>query len=335
MLGHAAPPTPASAPRPAPGSAWPPPAPTWPVGSPTGQVAYTPWGQAQWRAAPPFPPLTGGPPAVPPVRYGPPTLVPVPEPTLAGLTPETLDPSVRRSLVHETWFVMLVFLWPAITGAIIGLVEGLTNVAGISDFGHYIANPFGNMTLGIIAYLPTAAAVPLALYLLSRTGQGPRVIGLGWPRFTQDIWPGLGLAAAAWGVSFGAAVILTPVINDVKHAVVTTSVSGIPNYYVIYGIAISLTTAIAEETFVNGYIITRLAQLGWSKEKAMWLAVALRTSYHVYYGLGFLFTIPLGIFVTRSFQKHRRLNRAIAAHFLYDAVLFTLSILVLQHIHVN
>jgi membrane protease YdiL (CAAX protease family) len=159
------------------------------------------------------------------------------------------------------------------------------------------------------------------------------VIGLGRPRLREDIWPGIGLAAAGFGVSYGAAVILYPIINATKHAVVSTPVGGVPKYYVVYGLVISITTAFAEETFVNGYIITRLAQLGWTKERAMWLAVALRTSYHVYYGLGFVFTIPLGIFVTRSFQKHRRLNRAIAAHFLYDAVIFTVTILFLQHIH--
>jgi membrane protease YdiL (CAAX protease family) len=48
----------------------------------------------------------------------------------------------------------------------------------------------------------------------------------------------------------------------------------------------------------------------------------------VYYGLGFLLTIPLGYFVTRSFQKHRRLMRPIVAHFIYDAALFTVSVLV-------
>jgi membrane protease YdiL (CAAX protease family) len=58
------------------------------------------------------------------------------------------------------------------------------------------------------------------------------------------------------------------------------------------------------------------------------LSLTLRTSYHVYYGLGFLLTIPLGYFLTRSFQKHRRLMRPIIAHFLYDAVLITISILV-------
>jgi membrane protease YdiL (CAAX protease family) len=262
-------------------------------------------------------------------------VVPVPEPTLVGVTPEPLDPEVRRSLVRETWFVMLMFLWPVVAGALIGLVQGVTNVAGLSHFGHYIHNQAGNLVLGIVAYLPLAAAVPLALYLLSRTGQGPKVLGLGWPSLSKDVWPGIGLSAAGFGVTFGAAIILSPLINATRHAVVATPVGGIPEYYVIYGLVISLTTAIAEETFVNGYIITRLAQLGWGKEKAMWLAVALRTSYHVYYGLGFIFTIPLGIFVTRSFQKQRRLNRAIAAHFLYDAVLFTISIVFLQHVHVR
>jgi len=54
----------------------------------------------------------------------------------------------------------------------------------------------------------------------------------------------------------------------------------------------------------------------------------LRTSYHVYYGLGFLLTIPFGYYATRSFQKHRRLMRPIVAHFLYDAVLITIAVLV-------
>jgi membrane protease YdiL (CAAX protease family) len=57
------------------------------------------------------------------------------------------------------------------------------------------------------------------------------------------------------------------------------------------------------------------------------LSLVLRTSYHIYYGWGFLFTVPLGYFVTRSFQKHHKLSRPIVAHFFYDAILFTISIL--------
>jgi hypothetical protein len=40
-----------------------------------------------------------------------------------------------------------------------------------------------------------------------------------------------------------------------------------------------------------------------------------------------LFTVPFGYIVTRSFQKHGKLTRPIMAHFLYDAILFTISIL--------
>ena len=101
-----------------------------------------------------------------------------------------------------------------------------------------------------------------------------------------------------------------------------------PRYYIIYGIVISAVTAITEETLVSGYLLTRLDQLGWNPRWALALSLTLRTSYHVYYGLGFLLTIPFGYFATRSFQKHRRLMRPIVAHFIYDAVLITISVLV-------
>ena len=61
--------------------------------------------------------------------------------------------------------------------------------------------------------------------------------------------------------------------------------------------------------------------------RALVLSLILRTSYHVYYGLGFLLTVPFGYLVTRSFQKRRRLLRPIVAHFLYDGVLITIAVL--------
>jgi membrane protease YdiL (CAAX protease family) len=100
-----------------------------------------------------------------------------------------------------------------------------------------------------------------------------------------------------------------------------------PKYYVIYGLAISATAALTEETIVNGYLLTRLDRLGWTPRSALVTSVALRTSYHVYYGLAVLLTIPVGYFLSRSFQKHGRLNRPIVAHFLYDAVLSTIQVL--------
>jgi len=89
----------------------------------------------------------------------------------------------------------------------------------------------------------------------------------------------------------------------------------------------SAVTALMEEVLVNGYLLTRLAQLGWNARSSLVVSLIFRTSYHLYYGIGFLFTIPFGYLVTRSFQKHGKLNRPIWAHLIYDAVLFSIAIL--------
>jgi membrane protease YdiL (CAAX protease family) len=169
------------------------------------------------------------------------------------------------------------------------------------------------------------ALVPLVLFLLSRTGQPPSDLGLtrlGW----ADFGSGFGLAAAAYGCELVLAVAYAPFAHS--RALNSTGVLHVPGYFAIIAISYAAMTAVAEEVVVNGYLLTRLDQLGWSPARAFWLSLALRTSYHVYYGVGFLLTVPFGYFVTRSFQKHRKLNRPILAHFLYDTTAFLFAIFV-------
>jgi len=223
---------------------------------------------------------------------------------------------------------MIAFLFPAISAAVILLVQHVSGVGNITRFPVIVAgHPVTNLIVGIFQYLAVAAVVPLALLLLTRTGQPPSILGLGVPTIRQDIWPGLGLAAASFGAEIPIALALAPLLAHDSSLVNKVAIGHVPGYYVIWGIAMSAITAIAEEVLVNGYLLTRLGQLGWTPRSALILSLTLRTSYHIYYGLGFLLTIPFGYFVTRSFQKHRRLTRSIAAHFLYDAVLSTIAIL--------
>jgi membrane protease YdiL (CAAX protease family) len=244
-------------------------------------------------------------------------------------TPVEVVPLTRRGLVLETWFVELVFLASGIIGAVdlLAAARGGSVNGADNRFPVIVANPVANLFLGMLTYLgDVGAVVPIVLLLLSRTGQRPQVLGLGGPRLRSDILPGIGLGLAMIGLVYVITVPLAPLIDHSKlfNNVTTGSV---PAYYVLYGLVISATTSITEETLVNGYLLTRLDQLGWNPRWAFALSLVLRTSYHVYYGLGFLFTIPFGYFVTRSFQKHRRLARPIIAHFLYDGVLLTLSVL--------
>ncbi|HXZ63244.1 MAG TPA: CPBP family intramembrane glutamic endopeptidase [Streptosporangiaceae bacterium] len=232
----------------------------------------------------------------------------------------------RRDLVIETWVVMIAMLTPWVISAVVVLGAHLATGASLNPLPTFDKHePAVNVVLGLLSYVPTVAVVPLALFLLARTGQSPAVLGLtraGW----SDVGAGLGLAAAALGCEFVLAILLAPI----EHSKLanTTGPLHVPAYYIVFGISQSLLTSIAEETAVNGYLITRLDQLGWSPTAAFWLSLALRTSYHVYYGIGLVFTLPFGYLVTRSFQKHRKLSRPILAHFLYDTTVFLISILV-------
>ncbi len=235
----------------------------------------------------------------------------------------------------ETWFVQIAFLAPGVLGAVDLLAAHLGGAPGVNPFAQIVPhNPVANVIFGMLTYLQVGAVVPLALLLLSRTGQNPAAIGFTRPQWRRDVWPGLGLAAAGYAVAYVAGIVIVGVLATVisRHTAQRlfnqVTIGHVPAYYIIYGISIAAVTAITEETLVNAYLLTRLEQLGWDPRWAFILSLTLRTSYHVYYGLGFLFTIPLGYFNTRSFQKHRSVMRPIVAHFLYDAVLFTISVLV-------
>jgi membrane protease YdiL (CAAX protease family) len=234
----------------------------------------------------------------------------------------------RRSLVLETQCVMIAFLVPAVVGALVVLAQHVSGVADIARFPTIVkGHPVTNMLLGILSYIPVGAPVPIALYLLWRTGQDRKTLGLGVPSFTEDVIPGLGIGALSYVCEV---IMIAPfAVFLAKHSslLVNVSTQSVPKYYVFWGIAISAVTSVTEEVLVNGYLITRLNQLGWSPRAALILSLILRTSYHVYYGVGFLLTVPFGFFVTRSFQKHHKLNRPIMAHFLYDSIIFTISIL--------
>ena len=240
-----------------------------------------------------------------------------------------VQPTTRGDLVWETRFVMLAFLFPGVAAAIVLVARHAFNAGGSPSplAGVIPGHPLASLLLGIPVYLEVAAVAPLALLLLARTGQGPTALGLGIPGFASDLWPAIGLISAGFGVDALLSIPFAPLLKDHPGLINPTQIGHVPGYYVVYGLAVSATTAFAEEVIVNGYLLTRLEQMGWAPVPALVVSLTLRTSYHVYYGIGFLFTVPIGYFLTRSFQKQHRLTRPVLAHFLYDAALITIAVL--------
>ncbi|MBO0776142.1 MAG: CPBP family intramembrane metalloprotease, partial [Actinobacteria bacterium] len=283
-------------------------------------------GWSFWIPASPQPPLTRPP-------DGPRTPVASPpDGPQARLTQARAAATTRRGLLLETWFVQLAFLLPGVVSAIDTLAAHLGGHGSISFFPTVVrGHPVENLVLTGASYLAVGAVVPLALLLLARTGHLGAALGLrdrGWRR---DLLPGLGIAAAGYGTAFALSLLLSPVLSGHHGLITEFSIGPVPAYYILYGVLVAAVTGITEETLVNGYLLTRLEQLGASPRPALLLSLALRTSYHLYYGIGLIFTIPFGYYATRSFQKRRRLVRPVVAHFLYDATLITISVLIAHH----
>ena len=281
-----------------------------------------------WRPAPGWP-------EAPPGWQPPPGWVPPPDWPAAPadwqfwVPPASRFPArfrelTRRDLVIETRVVMVAFLIPWVISAVLSLVVHETRNARLTQLPTFDAHqPVVNVVFGLLSYLPVAAVVPVALMLLARTGQRPADLGLTTARW-PDAGVGVGLAAAGLAAEFALAIPFAAFKNS--SLVNTAGPLHVPFYYLVFGISQAFITAVAEEVAVSGYLLTRLEQLGWAPWPSLWVSLALRTSYHVYYGVAVVLTLPLGYLLTRSFQKHGKLSRPILAHFLYDSVTFLLAI---------
>jgi membrane protease YdiL (CAAX protease family) len=252
-----------------------------------------------------------------------------PDPVLSPTTVSPVDPAngSGRWLGWETIFVVGAFALPGLASAIVLLAQHIGGVSDLNEFDLPLPhNPAASLILLLLLYSTTALVVPIALLLLARTGQPPATLGLKRTGARSDLVGGAGMLVGSFVVNAVLFVPLAHVLNN-KHLSNTATNTHVPAYFIIYALFLSATTAINEEVVVNGYFMTRLAQQGWSPRAALGLSLAVRTSYHAYYGVGLIATVPLGYIVTRSFQKRGRLSRPILTHFLNDAILLTIAVL--------
>lgn len=240
--------------------------------------------------------------------------------------------SMRRRVTIEILVVLAVFPLPYSIAAVQDLVgyllgEGPGNRIPILFPGHDgAALPF--VVLEVL--LPLAAAA-VVLYLLSfgdldappgaRGGRaaGPAAIGLDRSQLRGDL---------ALVLPVFAFCNLIPIVGGgvVLHALgvhsPNPSTSGLPSYYGIAYVAMAIVAGIVEEIVVLGYLVRRLEQLGMRPLWVVVIAVAVRGSYHLYYGWG---VVPILAWATVSvvlYRRYRRLGPFIVVHMLWDTGLF-------------
>ena len=160
----------------------------------------------------------------------------------------------------------------------------------------------------------------LAIVLLLRS-PGGRGLGIGLDRVRlRELVQGLGFAALI-GVPGLGFVYLARKLGANAQIVVTT----FPDvWYRVPALALeAIQQGTAEEVVVCAFVLTRLAQLGWSNQRALAAAAVLRGSYHLYQGYGGFFgNAVMGLIFGWWFQRTRRVVPLIVAHSVIDAVSF-------------
>jgi membrane protease YdiL (CAAX protease family) len=270
-------------------------APSWagPWSTPQERAAREPVDQSNgWQAPGGAPPEQPRPPARTPERN------PVPPP-----------PAAPRVLWLELGLVLLLAFAPGILSLL------LTSLGDISQNG-----PADQLVPAIVSGIFTLflswSPVLLIAYLLIRSGEGPRGIGLGRFDVRADGLVGLGL----WIASYVLVLILARVFEPLGQNQVDFLPTELPMWFrAVDAVVIAVTAGVTEETVVRGYAQTRLEQLKAPTAVILLLPTALWGLLHLYEGAGPALTIfCLGMLYAWYYHKTRRLWPIIIAHVLFD-----------------
>jgi membrane protease YdiL (CAAX protease family) len=231
----------------------------------------------------------------------------------------------RRVLVQEIWLVLALSLGASGIYALLDLIHSLSVGRALNAQTAVINNTTsGTSFLDLVFQLLgiAVALVPVFLvgFLLARTGESLRAIGLDTDRPAVEFAWGAGLAAVVGGIGLGFYLLAFHLGFSLR--VVPTSIPA-----VWWRIPVLLLSAVQngalEEIVVCGYLLHRLAQLGWNENTSLVTSAAVRGSYHLYQGFGgFVANFAMGLLFGRLYQRQGRLARLVIAHSLIDAGAF-------------
>ena len=104
-------------------------------------------------------------------------------------------------------------------------------------------------------------------------------------------------------------------------------------YRVPYLLLSAFQNGLSEEIIVIAFLMTRLTQAGWTRERMVIGAALLRGSYHLYQGFGgFAGNFVMGLIFGWWFQRTGRVLPLVIAHFLLDAVSFVGYVYLAPHV---
>jgi membrane protease YdiL (CAAX protease family) len=241
-----------------------------------------------------------------------------------------------RVLGAEVVVVFAVSLGASALFALIRFLGDLAEPKPLSEqttvlVGSYApGRPWLDLALQLAAILTTLAPVALVVYLLYRSRESLRSIGVDFARLGRDALLGCVLAAAIGGS--GLALYLIAHAAGVNLTVVPADLPGVW-WRVPVEVLAAAQNGVLEEVLVVGYLLHRLDQMGWTPRSALATSALLRGSYHLYQGVGgFVGNVAMGVIFGWLYQRWHRTTPLVVAHTLIDAVTFVGYTLLVGHV---
>ncbi|WP_113702517.1 CPBP family intramembrane glutamic endopeptidase [Nonomuraea lactucae] len=240
-----------------------------------------------------------------------------------AVSPTELGPKLIRA---EILVVFSVSLGASALVALVRLVGALTAPRELKGQQAVLVGslapgrPWLDLTLQLVDAAITVAPVALVAYLLVRSGESLRSIGVDLREPGRDLRRGALLAAAVGGT--GLAFYLLVYAAGINLAVVAGQLPDVWWRVPVLLLA-AVQNGVLEEVLVAGYLLHRLEQAGWSPWRAVAVSALLRGSYHLYQGFGgFVGNVVMGVVFGRLYQRWGRAMPLVVAHTLIDAVAF-------------
>jgi membrane protease YdiL (CAAX protease family) len=248
---------------------------------------------------------------------------PVSEAPTEATTPLLPD---RRVLVWEVWVVFALSLGQSGVYAVVNFLAALTAPKSLASQQAVLngsaapGRPWLDLAYQLLGSGFGVVPVVLVAYLLFRSGEGLSVIGFDLRRPRFDVTRGAVIAAGVGGV--GLAFYLVTHALGIDLTVVPEALPDV--WWRIPVLVLSaLQNALVEEVVVLGFLIHRLDQLGWGRNRAVALSALVRGSYHFYQGVGgFAGNAVMGLLFGKLFQRWGRVAPMVIAHTLIDTVAF-------------
>lgn len=209
--------------------------------------------------------------------------------------------------------------------AAVDLLESLTSGVALADQTVTLnasasPRPLFDLIVQLLRIGFALVIVGLVWYLLRRSGESLRTLGVDASQPKRDIGRGLGLAALVGGTGI--------VWYLAAHAMginLTVAAQGLPEQWWRIPVLVlgAIENAVVEEVVVLGFVLHRLRQMDWSWEPAIWLSAVIRGSYHLYQGIGgFVGNVAMGLLFGWLFKRWGRVMPMIVAHAVIDTVAF-------------